>query len=250
MSPFPYALTYPQDAHEQFLIERLDALGVKVERQTELVRFDQTSDRVHAILRRTNGSEDTCEAAYLAGCDGARSTVTRRWRRAFPAEPTPGCFTRVADVDAAGPAADGEIHVDIRKPILLAVFPLKGTGHVRLIGPIQWDAESEHRELTFNDVSRRAIESLKLTIAKVNWFSTYHVHHRVASRFREGRVFLLGDAAHVHSPVGGQGMNTGIGDRCESGMEVGGRAQRQQQRRSTACWRVTSPSESASRAGW
>ncbi len=61
-------------------------------------------------------------------------------------------------------------------------------------------------------MSSRAIEHLKLTIAKVNWFSTYRVHHRVAHSFREGRAFLLGDAAHIHSPVGGQGMNTGIGD--------------------------------------
>ena len=67
-------------------------------------------------------------------------------------------------------------------------------------------------ELTFDDISSRAIEHLKLKITKVNWFSTYRVHHRVAHRFREGRAYLLGDAAHIHSPVGGQGMNTGIGD--------------------------------------
>src|SRR5262249_31810824 len=75
-----------------------------------------------------------------------------------------------------------------------------------------WEREREQRELAFDDVGKRAISNLKLTIAKVNWFSTYHVHHRVTTRFREGRAFLLGDAAHVHSPVGGQGMNTGIGD--------------------------------------
>src|SRR5262249_17380294 len=65
---------------------------------------------------------------------------------------------------------------------------------------------------TFADVGERAIRNLKLTVGKVNWFSTYRVHHRVAAHFRAGRVFLLGDAAHVHSPVGAQGMNTGIGD--------------------------------------
>src|SRR5437763_16047366 len=75
LSPFPYALTYPQDAHEQLLIERLDALGVRVERRTELVRFDQHPDKVRAVLKRPDGSEKTCEAAYLAGCDGAHSTV-------------------------------------------------------------------------------------------------------------------------------------------------------------------------------
>src|SRR5262249_10917074 len=70
----------------------------------------------------------------------------------------------------------------------------------------------EHDKLTFDDVRARVTGHLHFTIGRVNWFSTYHVHHRVASRFKEGRAFLLGDAAHVHSPVGGQGMNTGIGD--------------------------------------
>ena len=75
------------------------------------------------------------------------------------------------------------------------------------------DERADHADtLKFEDVSQRAIDHLKLKVNKVNWFSTYHVHHRVAEHFRKGRAFLLGDAAHIHSPAGGQGMNTGIGD--------------------------------------
>lgn len=210
-SPFPYALTYPQDAHERLLIDRLGTLGISVERRTALVRFDQHAAGVRAVLTRTDGSEETCEAAWLAGCDGARSTVRETLGIGFPGGTYSGVFY-VADVDAAGPAADGEIHVEIGQADFLAVFPLKGTGHLRLVGPISHQPRHEHGEPTFDDIAPRAAELLRLTVAHVNWFSTYHVHHRVASKFREGRAFLLGDAAHVHSPVGGQGMNTGIGD--------------------------------------
>ncbi|HEX3171362.1 MAG TPA: FAD-dependent monooxygenase, partial [Burkholderiales bacterium] len=94
----------------------------------------------------------------------------------------------------------------------LAVFPLAGTGRARLIGTVRDDRADHAATLKFADVSDRAINHLKLKIAKVNWFSTYHVHHRVSDHFRKGRAFLLGDAAHIHSPAGGQGMNTGIGD--------------------------------------
>jgi len=211
LSPFPYALTYPQDLHERLLIERLDACGVHVERRTELIRFDQHPETVRAVLRRPDGSEEICEAAYLAGCDGGHSTVREALATGFPGGTYSGLFY-VADVDAAGPAADGEIHVDLEEADFLALFPLKGTGRLRLIGPATWEGDHGQRELTFDDVGKRAVGNLKLTITKVNWFSTYQVHHRVARRFHEGRAFLLGDAAHVHSPVGGQGMNTGIGD--------------------------------------
>jgi 2-polyprenyl-6-methoxyphenol hydroxylase-like FAD-dependent oxidoreductase len=210
LSPFPYVLMYPQDVHERMLIDRLEELGVNVERRTELVRFDQDAQSVRAVLRRPDGSEEVCNAAYLAGCDGARSAVREALATGFPGGTYSGLFY-VADVDATGPAANGEIHVELDQADFLAVFPLKGTGRLRLIGPIHWEADRQ-REPTFDDVRERAVENLKLTIARVNWFSTYHVHHRVATRFRDRRVFLVGDAAHVHSPVGGQGMNTGIGD--------------------------------------
>src|SRR5262249_45786908 len=95
--PFPYALTYPQDAHERLLIERLDALGVQVERPTELLRFEQHPERVRAVLRRADGSEEVCEAAYLAGCDGAHSTVREALATGFPGGTYSGVFY-VADV--------------------------------------------------------------------------------------------------------------------------------------------------------
>src|SRR5436305_4475476 len=75
LSPYPFALVFPQDAHERLLIERLDALGVRVERQTELLRFVEDGDSVQVTLRRADGSEETCDVAYLAGCDGASSKV-------------------------------------------------------------------------------------------------------------------------------------------------------------------------------
>jgi hypothetical protein len=89
---------------------------------------------------------------------------------------------------------------------------LKDEGRVRLIGTIRPGAEKKGEQLGWKDVSANLLQRLRIDVRRVNWFSTYHVHHRVAARFRQGRVFLLGDAAHIHSPVGGQGMNTGIGD--------------------------------------
>src|ERR1700726_1980886 len=211
LTPYPFLHIFPQDRHERLLIERLEALGVRVERRTELVHFAEQNNRLTALLRGPDGQEVDCAAAYIAGCDGARSIVREMIGTGFPGGTYRQLFY-VADVDAAGPALDGELHVDLDEADFLAVFPLAGAGRARLIGTVR-DARADHADtLKFEDVSDRAITKLKVNVQKGNWFSTYHVHHRVTEHFRKGRAFLLGDAAHIHSPAGGQGMNTGIGD--------------------------------------
>jgi 2-polyprenyl-6-methoxyphenol hydroxylase-like FAD-dependent oxidoreductase len=211
LSAFTFALIFPQDEHERLLIERLRALGVEVERRVELISFEDNGREIRATLRKADGSEEAASFSYLAGCDGARSRTREVLNIGFPGGTYDHLFY-VADVEAKGPPMNGELHVDLDDADFLAVFPLKGQGRGRLIGTVRDDAAKESEELKFEDVRDRAIRNLKIEVQRVNWFSTYRVHHRVALAFRNGRAFLLGDAAHIHSPVGGQGMNTGIGD--------------------------------------
>jgi 2-polyprenyl-6-methoxyphenol hydroxylase-like FAD-dependent oxidoreductase len=211
LTPYSFLHILPQDQHERLLIERLQALGVFVERRTELVSFTEEGGRVIARLRGPEGREETCETSYIAGCDGAHSTVRGTIGTGFAGGTYRQVFY-VADVEAAGPPVNGELHVDLDEADFLAVFPLAGKGRARLIGTVRDERADHANTLKFEDVSDRAIKHLKVDVRKVNWFSTYHVHHRVAEHFRKGRAFLVGDAAHIHSPAGGQGMNTGIGD--------------------------------------
>ena len=221
LTPYPFLQIYPQDEHERMLLARLEQLGVSVERRTELISFTDDGDCVRARLRTAENKEETAEASYLAGCDGARSIVRDTLGTGFPGGTYRQVFY-VADIEGAGPPMNGELHIDLDEADFLGVFPLAGAGRARLIGTVR-DERAEHPEsLRFEDISARAIQHLGLVVGKVNWFSTYHVHHRVAGHFRRGRVFLLGDAAHIHSPVGGQGMNTGIGDAINLAWKLAG----------------------------
>jgi 2-polyprenyl-6-methoxyphenol hydroxylase-like FAD-dependent oxidoreductase len=211
LSPFSYPLIFPQDEHERLLVSRLADAGVEVARQTEFVGFEETEGHILAHLKRPDGTSETCRAAYIAGCDGAHSPTREALKIPFQGGEYSHVFY-VADVEGGGPVMNGEVHVGLDKADFLAVFPLQDEGCARLVGTLRDEAEHKHENLTWNDVSTKVLQWMRIDVRRVNWFSTYRVHHRVAEHFRQGRAFLLGDAAHIHSPVGGQGMNTGIGD--------------------------------------
>jgi 2-polyprenyl-6-methoxyphenol hydroxylase-like FAD-dependent oxidoreductase len=164
-----------------------------------------------APLRRPDGRLDACEATFVAGCDGVHSRVRETLSIGSPGGTYEHLFY-VADVEARGVVMNGDVHVALDRTEFLAVFPLKGRHRARLVGTVRDEMDKQREDLTWDDVSTRVIEWMRIDIDAVNGFSTYHVHHRVADQFRRGRAFLLGYAAHIHSPVGGQGMNTGIGD--------------------------------------
>jgi 2-polyprenyl-6-methoxyphenol hydroxylase-like FAD-dependent oxidoreductase len=211
LSPYPYILVYPQDLHERTLDDRLAALGVTVERRTELLSFEDHADRVTVRLRLPDGSEDVCTTRYLAACDGARSTVRRQLGIGFDGGTYPQVFY-VADVQLSGLARNGEAYLSLDAADFVAVLSYSGDGKARLIGTVRGDRADHADTLTFDDVGHEALRRVGIHVEAVHWFSHYRVHHRVADRFRQGRVFLMGDAGHVHSPAGGQGMNTGILD--------------------------------------
>ena len=213
ISAFPYMLIFPQDEHERLLIAHLEALGVTVDRRAEMVQLEQAGDGITAVIRRPGQADEQCYANYLTGCDGAHSRVRELLGIGFPGGTYEHLFY-VADLASHGPAVNGEFHIAFDDADFLGVFPMKGDARARLIGSIRDEAVGRRNGggLTWDDVGHHVIERMRLGVERVNWFSTYHVHHRVAAHFQRGRAFLLGDAAHVHSPVGGQGMNTGIGD--------------------------------------
>ncbi len=211
LTPYGFLHIFPQDEHERLLVERLQNLGVQVERSTELLEYTDEGDHISARLRGPDGTERTVGAAFIAGCDGAHSKVREAMGTGYPGGSYPQVFY-VADVAGDGPAFNGDLNIELDESDFLAVFPLADKGRVRLIGAIRPGNGQDLDKLTFADISDRATRQLRLKVDTVNWFSTYHISHRVTEHFRKNRAFLLGDAAHIHTPVGGQGMNTGIGD--------------------------------------
>src|SRR5687768_11450886 len=212
LSPFPFILMLGQDDNERIMGEKLAGYGVDVSWNTELTAFTQRADHVEATLRHPDGSLQTVRAAWLAGCDGSRSPVREFSGIRFPGAPYEHVFF-VADTEATGSMMPGELNVYLWRDGFHLFFPMRGAQRWRVIGILP--KTLRRREgLTFDVLvpSIRREAGSDLQFKSCSWFSTYRIHHRAAERFRDRRCFLLGDAAHVHSPMGAQGMNTGLQD--------------------------------------
>jgi 2-polyprenyl-6-methoxyphenol hydroxylase-like FAD-dependent oxidoreductase len=208
LSPYPYVLMLPQDEHERILTGVLGAAGLEVEWNTALTAYEDDGSSVRVALESPRGSESVA-ATYVCGCDGAHSLVRHSLGIGFPGGTYDSVFY-VADVRGRDGALEGGVNFCVGGRTFCITMPARG-GATRLVGLLR-RAVSDDRPPEFAEVADDVAKLSGATITDVDWFSAYRVHHRVAERFRRGNGFLLGDAGHIHSPAGGQGMNTGIGD--------------------------------------
>jgi 2-polyprenyl-6-methoxyphenol hydroxylase-like FAD-dependent oxidoreductase len=213
MSDYPYVLIVEQGRHEKLLYDFIRAREKDVRWQTTLEDFSQTEAGVTASVKNAAGDAETIEARFLVGCDGAKSPVRHALGLTFEGSTFERMFY-VADVRIDWNFANDALMVFLMKNNLLAFFPMVGANRWRIVGTFPEEFAGDEGEVLYEEIEAQIKKDseIELDITQVNWFSTYKVHTRHVNRFSNGRCFLAGDAAHIHTPAGAQGMNTGIQD--------------------------------------
>lgn len=211
LSHFTFALSLEQSKTEQLLVRTLAEKEKKINWGCEFIRFEQHNG-VTAYYKDADGQEKIIEANYIVGCDGAGSMVRHQMGASFEGDTLPKIFY-VADVALKSPVINkDELFIFLIKKGFVLFFPMEGKEHYRVIGILPDKTEDD--EFTFDEIEAPIREQMMIDVdfKEVRWFSTYKVHSRKADQFMNDRSFICGDAAHIHTPAGGQGMNTGIQD--------------------------------------
>jgi 2-polyprenyl-6-methoxyphenol hydroxylase-like FAD-dependent oxidoreductase len=220
-------VTLPQDETERILGELVASSGVVVERGVELVDMDATGSAATATLRHADGRTESMRADWIIGCDGAHSAVRRLSGQPFPGETYPDeCL--LGDVDMKWSLPDGQASICPAEDGVLLAFPLPGLHRFRIIMIVPATADPESRHLDASEfvarlrsMTPRSSTGEEAEVLAARWLTRYRLHRRGVPSYREGRCFVAGDAAHIHSPAGAQGMNTGIQDAYNLGWKLG-----------------------------
>jgi 2-polyprenyl-6-methoxyphenol hydroxylase-like FAD-dependent oxidoreductase len=211
ISQFPWMLLLEQSVTEQFLIDYIRKLGYYVEWETELVQFKQDSQSVTSVLKLPDGHDKIITSKYLIAADGARSTTRKQLQIPFPGKSHPISLF-VCDCRAEGDLSSDQLCFSFSDRTTSGFFPLPG-GRWRVDGAISKDMMAKDQP-TFEDIKINYAHKTRINVelCDPDWYSVFHVNERCAVSFQQNRCFLVGDAAHIHSPVGAQGMNTGLQD--------------------------------------
>jgi 2-polyprenyl-6-methoxyphenol hydroxylase-like FAD-dependent oxidoreductase len=211
ISEFAMALSLEQSKTETLLLEFVVQHGKQVQWKSQLSHFEQRNDGVTVFYKDAEGADQEIAADYIVGCDGAGSMVRHQVNLPFEGSTEPKLFY-VADVVMASETINKDmLYMYMIPKGFILFFPMEGAGHYRIVGILP---DQKDIEYTFDDISPFILRDIisPVTFKELNWFSTYRVHSRMAGSFMEGRCFIAGDAGHIHTPAGGQGMNTGIQD--------------------------------------
>jgi 2-polyprenyl-6-methoxyphenol hydroxylase-like FAD-dependent oxidoreductase len=213
MSPFPFVLMLEQSKTERLLYEYLQSNQKDVLWKTELETFKQDSDGVVAQVRTSDEETQIISAKYIVGCDGPKSLVRQALGLKFEGSTFERIFY-VADAQVDWQMSHDMLHVCFSPDSFVVFFPLKGEKRYRIVGVFPEEFNKDESDILYEEIEARIKSETKLNldIHDVEWFSTYKVHTRHVNKFSAGRGFLAGDSAHIHTPAGAQGMNTGIQD--------------------------------------
>jgi 2-polyprenyl-6-methoxyphenol hydroxylase-like FAD-dependent oxidoreductase len=212
-SPYPFLLIVEQGKHERLLYEFIKSHRHDVRWQTTFEDFSPSDAGVAGTIVNVNGEKQPIEAKYLVACDGPKSGIRHHLGLTFEGSTLERLFY-VADVQIKWEFPHDMLTACLAKDQSTAFFPMPGEDRYRIVGVFPEHTDKKEGEIPYDEIEQQIREDsqVELDIYKVNWFSTYKVHSRRVNKFSEGRCFLAGDAAHIHSPAGAQGMNTGIQD--------------------------------------